>query len=468
MSYIIRKTNGTTLGTILDGTIDDRSKTSLRLVGRNYSNYGQIIADDLVSLLENFAYGIAPPNPLAGQLWWNTDDQRLRVYNGSAFKIVSSCTAQDTGPVTTTAGDLWWDSVNKQLYVYDGTTPYNLSGWRLIGPQRNGSGAVWEQIADTTQTVHDVVSIYLNRVRVGIICLDAEFTPATPIAGFSTIKPGHNLNSSGIFNGTAVDSQKLDGVAAENYLRSDVDGTTTGSLTISNNLGLTIGKSANLQITTSSLGDISIKNTRLNGRISLYSNTQGSNTESFYIDGGTGKTVMNSAAVGDITTSTSTTTGALVVAGGVGVSGSLNVGGTANFLGSATAVTMPTGTANTSVATTEFVISSSGFLKNKIYVGSETYVAVEDFGVGNMSVVIDGVTVVTASQDGLNLTSGATAVTQPDAHNSAGNARVATTQFVKTATQWWGGSAKFVSPQSPNPGVNDTGSRDGDFWFQYI
>jgi hypothetical protein len=95
-------------------------------------------------------------------------------------------------------------------------------------------------------------------------------------------------------------------------------------------------------------------------------------------------------------------------------------------------------------------------------------VVVEDFGVGNMSVVVDGVTVVTASQDGLNLASGATAVTQPDAHNSAGNARVATTQFVKTATQWWGGSAKFVSPQSPNPGVNDTGSRDGDFWFQYI
>jgi hypothetical protein len=166
--------------------------------------------------------------------------------------------------------------------------------------------------------------------------------------------------------------------------------------------------------------------------------------------------------------SNSYTNGALTVAGGAGIVGNLNVGGNANFMGLTTAVTMPNGTANTSVATTEFVITSSGFLKNKIYVGSETYVAVEDFGVGNMSVVVDGTTVATASKDGLNLASGATAATQSDSYNSAGNASVATTQFVKTATQWWGGSAKFVSNQPPNPGVNDNGSRDGDFWFQYI
>jgi hypothetical protein len=261
---------------------------------------------------------------------------------------------------------------------------------------------------------------------------------------------------------------KLAGIAAENYLRSDVDSTSAGSLTISNNLGLTIGKSANLQITTSSIGDVGIRNTIVNGRISMYSNTQGVTTESFYIDGETSRSVMKSATLSANTTSTSTGTGALLVAGGVGIVGNLNVGGNANFMGLTTAVTMPNGTANTSVATTEFVITSSGFLKNKIYVGSETYVAVEDFGVGNMSVVVDGTTVATASKDGLNLASGATAATQSDSYNSAGNASVATTQFVKTATQWWGGSAKFVSNQPPNPGVNDNGSRDGDFWFQYI
>ena len=100
MSYIIRKTNGTTLGTILDGTVDT-SHTSLTLVGRNYSNYGQIMTDNLVKLTENFAYDISPSNPLSGQLWWDTADSLLKVYTGSYFKIISSATAQnsDIAPV---------------------------------------------------------------------------------------------------------------------------------------------------------------------------------------------------------------------------------------------------------------------------------------------------------------------------------------------------------------------------------
>jgi hypothetical protein len=67
MSYTITKTDGTTLGTILDGTINT-SFTSLTLIGRNYANYGQLIANNLVKLVENFAYSSSPSNPLAGQL----------------------------------------------------------------------------------------------------------------------------------------------------------------------------------------------------------------------------------------------------------------------------------------------------------------------------------------------------------------------------------------------------------------
>ena len=54
MSYVINLPNGTTLGTVLDGTINNTA-TSLTLVGRNYSGYGQIIQNDLVALLVNFA-----------------------------------------------------------------------------------------------------------------------------------------------------------------------------------------------------------------------------------------------------------------------------------------------------------------------------------------------------------------------------------------------------------------------------
>jgi hypothetical protein len=63
----------------------------------------------------------------------------------------------------------------------------------------------------------------------------------------------------------------------------------------------------------------------------------------------------------------------------------------------------------------------------------------------------------------VNLLAGATATTQTQTYTSTGNAAVATTQYVRTAGQWWGGSAKFVSLSTPDAGQGN----DGDFWFQY-
>ena len=473
MSYTITKTNGTTLGTILDGTINT-SFTSLTLIGRNYANYGQLIANDLVALLENFAYSSEPANPLAGQLYWNTTDKRLRVYTGTAFKIVSSCTAQTTAPTTTVAGDLWWDTTYSQLYIYNGTDPYSTAGWILVGPQRDGSGAVWEQIVDNAATpvTHDVLSIKLNNARTSIISRDSEFTPATAIIGYTTIKAGINANTSvgsATFYGLANNSSFLGGQPAASYLRNDIDATTTGNLIIAKNGGLTIGLSSNLQITTDTNGDINIKNTKSNGDINFYSNVSGTNTLSFGIDGATGTAALLSA----------TLSGSLTLASGATVTGALNVTGTGAFSGNLTAPTQLAGTADTTVATTAFVVNNSGFLTNKIYApgitpsASTTYIAVNDTGTGNAEIVMDGTTVATASSAGFNLQNGATAVSQtivtPTAYHqyfantsAVGNARVATGQYVSLATQYWGGSAKFVSTAEPDNAVG----KDGDFWFQ--
>ena len=461
MSYTITKTDGTTLGTILDGTINT-SFTSLTLIGRNYANYGQLIANDLVKLVENFAYNSSPSNPLAGQLWWNTSDKRLRVYTGSAFKIVSSCTAQSSAPSTTVAGDLWWDTTNSQLYIYNGTDPYDVAGWILVGPERNGSGAKWEQITDTSAIVHNVLSIKLDYARTSIISRDSEFTPASSIPGYTTIKAGINANTSvgsATFWGLANNSSYLGAIPAASYLRNDIDATTTGNLTIAKNGGLTVGLSSNLQITTATNGDVNLKNTKNNGDINFYANVAGTNTLAFGIDGATGTAALLSA----------TLSGSLTLAAGATVTGALNVTGTGSFSGDLTAPTQAAGTADTTVATTEFVINNSGFLKNKIYQG-DSYVEVVDTGSGAVSVVADGITVATASSSGFNLQNGATAVTQTDTYNGTGNSRVATTQFVKTASTWWGNashrSAKWVSTDEPNPGINDVGSNNGDFWFQ--
>lgn len=78
MAYTIVKSNGQVLTTIPDGTINT-SSTSLALPGRNYAGYGQYLDTNMVWLAQNFANTSPPPNPLAGQLWYNTNANTLYV-----------------------------------------------------------------------------------------------------------------------------------------------------------------------------------------------------------------------------------------------------------------------------------------------------------------------------------------------------------------------------------------------------
>lgn len=78
MAYTIIRSNGTTLTTIQDGTINTTS-TSLGLPGRNYAGYGQSLNTNFVRLLENYASADVPPNPLRGQIWFNTQNSTLNV-----------------------------------------------------------------------------------------------------------------------------------------------------------------------------------------------------------------------------------------------------------------------------------------------------------------------------------------------------------------------------------------------------
>ena len=456
MSYIIRKTNGTTLGTILDGTVDT-AQTSLTLVGRNYSNYGQIMTDNLVKLVENFAYSNPPSHVLAGQLWWDSGHSLLKVYTGSTFKIVGSATAQnsstDGAPSTTIAGDIWWDTYANQLYVYDGSDPFVASGWQLVGPiyskVHGKSGAVWEQLSDGSSW-YDVVSMYLDGTRTAIISTNS-FTSNVTVAGITAIKVGYNLAAGHTLWGTANNASYLGDQPAANFWRNNQNNTGTGTLSVVNNSGVTIGSAGQLTLSTSG-SDATIVNNSLNGDILFKVDVSSISTTALTIDGATGLVTVADDPVGSMGIATKQYVDNSFV--------------DATLTGVSTAITAPALTANTMIATTEFVINNAGFYPNKIYQGNSV-LEITDAGTGNIALAIDNTTVLTATVSGVDLKSGVTTATQTQDYNTSGNARVATTQFVKTATQWWDGSAKFVSTDAPDPGVNDIGSNDGDFWFQY-
>jgi hypothetical protein len=69
---------------IADETVNV-TDTSLSLVGKYHVGYGADIAQNQVSLLENFASDTAPNNPIEGQLWWNPADDQLSVRSNGTW-----------------------------------------------------------------------------------------------------------------------------------------------------------------------------------------------------------------------------------------------------------------------------------------------------------------------------------------------------------------------------------------------
>ena len=296
MAYTINNTFGTTLVTLADGTIDTTT-TDLALFGKGYAGFGERLNENLVKLLENFANTSAPSNKQKGQLWYDTLNNQIKVWNGSKFKPVGSSTNSTSSPTNANTGDFWFDTNNSQFYVYNGTA------WTLIGPTTvAGSGVTQvssEIVADNVGVNKSVLKLITNDTVVGIVSAE-EFTPGTAISGFATIYKGITLSTavaSNKFVGTATDADALGGIAAANYLRSNANDTTSGTLGIINDGGLTVGTGSDLTVTVSGT-DVTFANTSSNGDIIFTVNDGGSTTEVLRMNGASGR--IDSLRVGDL------------------------------------------------------------------------------------------------------------------------------------------------------------------------
>ena len=258
MAYQINKTDGTIVSTVADGQVDQFS-TDLTLIGKNYSGFGEALNENFVKLLENFSSTAAPDHPIRGQVWYDTSENKLKVYNGTDFIPVSSATIANTQPSTLAAGDLWFDDVGSQLYFYDGTNPI------LLGPAysltQGISGLKVESILDTLNQTRVITYFYNNGILLGIFAKDS-FTPKTEIIGFSgSIQPGFNAGTlAGIkFNVTCTNSEQLGGAPATTYVRRDTSNAIDGQLRITTDLGLVAGSAGQLNLYVTS-GDIYMSN----------------------------------------------------------------------------------------------------------------------------------------------------------------------------------------------------------------
>ena len=71
-----------------DGTID--TSTSIGLIGKNYTRFGEILNENMLHLLEHFANASAPSNPTEGQLWYDTTNSQLKIYDNGVWSVILS------------------------------------------------------------------------------------------------------------------------------------------------------------------------------------------------------------------------------------------------------------------------------------------------------------------------------------------------------------------------------------------
>ena len=262
MAYQINKTSGALLVNLADGQIDSTS-SDLSLIGRGYTGFGEAVNENFVKILENFANASAPANPLAGQIWWDTSVSRLKVYTGTNWTTGGGPIVSPQQPVMV-AGDMWINNDANQLYFFDGTD------LELAGPIYNAfqgkSGPEVITVLDNTGTSRTIVKYWVGGTFVGLWS-KIGFTPQNvdTIPSFTgdVVKGFNVVDDDFIFAGTAsktsalVDSNNVSRTAAQ-FLASDSDDATSGSLAVRNNSGITIGLGDNHVVKVTSQGVIAL------------------------------------------------------------------------------------------------------------------------------------------------------------------------------------------------------------------
>ena len=155
------------------------------------------------------------------------------------------------------------------------------------------------QVLDSIGNAHVVVKYLIGGEGnvVAILSKDTAFQPQTNITGFSTINPGITMSSTignAGFYGTASNADKLDSLNSTQFMRSDANTSTSGTLGVTNDSGVSVGVDGDLRLSVSG-SDVYIANNTSNGDVFFRVNKGGVATDVMFIDGQTGEVRLPAA-----------------------------------------------------------------------------------------------------------------------------------------------------------------------------
>jgi hypothetical protein len=301
MSYKLNKSDGELLVELADGIIDTTT-TDITLVGKNYRGFGEFINENFIKVVENFAGTQTPGNPLTGQIWYDSGEARLKLYDGTTFRTAGGPIVSNTRP-NMVAGDIWIDNENNKMYFFDGTDLV------LVGPDYDaGQGQTGFEVAsviDISARERVVLKIFIGGTLFGVITKE-EFRLAgdNKIPGFpddaedivipkrQLYRQGINLvDANFIYRGTSQEALSLidpDGTAftSADFLPTGANGETTGSIRIKNSAGLSVGIADTEYMTLKIVGTTTTLETQQSGTdIALRTRSGNSFSNALKIDG---------------------------------------------------------------------------------------------------------------------------------------------------------------------------------------
>lgn len=209
MAYTIIRSDGSTLTTIQDGTINTTS-TSLALPGRSYSGYGQALNTNFVRQLENYASTTPPANPLKGQLWFNTQQQTLNVCpadntnNASDWLTLTTTTASGTATLANVL------------------VTGNLTANNIISNNAITSDTIDVRLANVSATLTalnaDITTANLSAIKTQVITTGSTTTTGS-LTGQWTLYGSSSANALSVSTGNiSFASSSVNGIKCDNYM----------------------------------------------------------------------------------------------------------------------------------------------------------------------------------------------------------------------------------------------------------
>ena len=391
MTYTINTFDNNFLTNVEPGTVD--TNTSLSLLGKNYSGYGQIIASNFVYLLENFAKTSAPTSPLKGQLWYDKSENLLKVCSitgdTNSFERLQVYVGT-TAPASARDGDLFYDTDDKQLQIRSSSSWTNASI-----PGANGTELAFVKVTSTTDltSTNDAGTKTVSVLFIRDPALPTATLTAGNIVAVFAQETFHFLTTEPTGQG-------------QQTLVTAVFGATDTDSNLANNSKVTRGMNVNTAFTDATVNNAS-DSTRLGGQLPAYyldhtnftntaaapfvalnANTIPDTDNSYTVGSAAAKfanihsTTFTGALTGNATTSTSTTqlngqlatyyTNATNLASGTVPSGRLSGSYTINIAGNADTATNATQIGGTSLGGLVTTAGNQSIAGNKTFSNNVT------------------------------------------------------------------------------------------------